>query len=946
MPPRDFWEAVISPLSKDRRPKTKPELVELYNAWTARGGIGPTRSRDAISVLVGMGLLTVSKKTKQLQWHDVKITKDTHLAAKPQKREKGEKWKPLVEMECDLCAHPFVSESDWNRHIRTRKHLAREMAWGIRNNRTKMEADKAGISINKPQFTDIELGKITDNNFIDFVVTSKSDQPRKLEEVVCLNEESFNLPLIDPLWIPSNHHIKIRLMFEPKSYGLHKTVVFFRFNGFTIARYIDVMVEDDLIRRMGPIAPFERPPIKDKREPGNIVPGVKPPTGKRRPGMTPPYHISNRIASLIAKEDGPGLKDILSKPLSPQNYISKQHSMLWIEESQMNIDIRMYDMHDVVMKKSANYLVLRVPGLAEKRPSVLYGDSVYVRLKDENKLEYQGYVHEVRLEEVCLRFNAQFHGIYIGQKCSVRFTFSRKPLREMHHAIESSGSLMHVLFPKTSKFVPERKAIEPRYLFSSRGFNTRQIQAITFIGGEHKKESAPYIVFGPPGTGKTTVLIEVILQCYKNNPQSRILVCASSNDASDLIVERLANHVGKSDMLRINAYSRSRDLSKTVEEFCLPRVGNHWEQPDRDILMKKRIIVTTCVTAGSLRAHDLPENFFNLLVVDESGHSFEGETLVPMIIAENAQIVLAGDPKQLGPIVRSICREKLELSMLERLTKLDAFQKSDDPLLQSFGGYNPLYITKLVENYRSHPDILKPPNDYFYQGDLIPKAAQFISESFCNWEGLTTRGFPLIFHGIIGKDERESNSPSWFNAVEAAQVIKYVEKVLDFKTSKLSHSDIGVITPYRKQAQKLSNEFRKRFWNIKVGSVEQFQGQEKRVIIISTVRSSKEFLEFDYSRNLGFLTNPKRMNVAITRAQALLIVIGNPHVLSADVHWKQFIEYCIKKKGYTGVPFQLQKDEIEEDVYEKLKNLSLDEVESIHEKEEVEDVEWELVDKQ
>src|SRR5262245_18993714 len=87
---------------------------------------------------------------------------------------------------------------------------------------------------------------------------------------------------------------------------------------------------------------------------------------------------------------------------------------------------------------------------------------------------------------------------------------------------------------------------------------------------------------------------------------------------------------------------------------------------------------------------------------------------------------------------------------------------------------------------------------------------------------------------------------------------------------------------------------------IKVGSVEDFQGQERRVIIISTVRSSTEFFEFDLQHNLGFLKNPKRFNVSITRAQALLIVIGNTHVLKEDQHWKGFLEYCIKNDAYTG----------------------------------------------
>lgn len=302
---------------------------------------------------------------------------------------------------------------------------------------------------------------------------------------------------MDPIWIPGGYHITIRLMFEPHSYGLHKTVVFFRFNGFTIARYIDILVEDDLIRQMAPVSPYKRPPIKNRRyskavmmnsEPGNIVPGEKPPTGKRRPGSIPPYNISARIASLITKEDWASLNSILTTPLSPQSYLLKQHSMLWIEESQMNNDIRSYDMNNAIMKKNGTFLVLRVPGLAEKRPSVLYGDSVYVRLDEKDKLEWQGYVHEVRMEEVCLRFNPKFHQLYLGQKCQVRFTFSRKPLKEMHHAVQMSTPLMARLFPDTSSFLPDRKGLEPKYLFSSRSFNTRQIQAITFIGQEHKRE--------------------------------------------------------------------------------------------------------------------------------------------------------------------------------------------------------------------------------------------------------------------------------------------------------------------------------------------------------------------------------------------------------------------------------------------------------------------------
>ncbi len=85
-----------------------------------------------------------------------------------------------------------------------------------------------------------------------------------------------------------------------------------------------------------------------------------------------------------------------------------------------------------------------------------------------------------------------------------------------------------------------------------------------------------------------------------------------------------------------------------------------------------------------------------------------------------------------------------------------------------------------------------------------------------------------------------------------------------------------------------------------VGSVEVFQGQERRVIIISTVRSSPKYVEIDAEYNLGFVSNPKRFNVAITRACALLIVIGNPKVLAADPHWGSLLWYCVEHGAYTG----------------------------------------------
>jgi helicase MOV-10 len=170
------------------------------------------------------------------------------------------------------------------------------------------------------------------------------------------------------------------------------------------------------------------------------------------------------------------------------------------------------------------------------------------------------------------------------------------------------------------------------------------------------------------------------------------------------------------------------------------------------------------------------------------------------------------------------------------------------------------------------------------------------------YEELPKKQFPIIFHGIIGKDEKEASSPSFFNIDEASQVKKYVVSLLGNRKNRIKGEHIGVITPYHAQRCKILDLLYKdpKFHDIKVGSVEEFQGQERRVIIISTVRSNKDFVTSDIRRSLGFVANKSRMNVALTRAQALLIVIGNPVVLSLDPLWRGFLNFVHKRGGWKG----------------------------------------------
>lgn len=132
------------------------------------------------------------------------------------------------------------------------------------------------------------------------------------------------------------------------------------------------------------------------------------------------------------------------------------------------------------------------------------------------------------------------------------------------------------------------------------------------------------------------------------------------------------------------------------------------------------------------------------------------------------------------------------------MTKAKPFQRSPFELDNSH--YNARVLTKLLDNYRSHPVIIDTSNKLFYDGELRVCADEMAREAFCRWEELPKKNFPIIFHGVVGKEVREGHSPSWFNPEEVAHVYKYVEKLMTARgTQKLQQTDVGIIAPYRQQ---------------------------------------------------------------------------------------------------------------------------------------------------
>ena len=318
--------------------------------------------------------------------------------------------------------------------------------------------------------------------------------------------------------------------------------------------------------------------------------------------------------------------------------------------------------------------------------------------------------------------------------------------------------------------------------------------------------------------------------------------------------------------------------------------------------------MSTCSTGSNLRNIGIPNEHFDAVFIDECGSAWEPEVLSCFVslLKYDGQLVLAGDPKQLGPVTFSVVAKQFGLgtSMLERLCEENELYTRHPEQYEAEGRYNSKYITKLVYSYRCHPRIMEIPNKMFYDNDLVCKASPAIANNLCEWRYLpNANDFPLIFHNIEGENVREANSPSWFNVAEVEQVVDYVRKLV-IETRAVTAAEIGIISPYQKQVHKIKLALKlssiPNYANVFVGSCEQIQGQERRVIIISTVRSNVNDFKFDEKYDIGFVSHPQRFNVAITRAQALLIMIGSEKVLRSSDLWNSMIEYCQQNGALIG----------------------------------------------
>ncbi|MDC0501870.1 MAG: AAA domain-containing protein [Candidatus Thalassarchaeaceae archaeon] len=455
--------------------------------------------------------------------------------------------------------------------------------------------------------------------------------------------------------------------------------------------------------------------------------------------------------------------------------------------------------------------------------------------------------------------------------------------------------------PGTASLTPELGGARGRSTSFAHDLNEPQL-----IASKAAIERRLTLIQGPPGTGKTHTAVR-ILESWAKQDVGTILAVADSNVAVDNLLEgllargvrsvRLGQPVKVREKLRqatmdaqMEIHPLRRDLETQLElnEKLNRRISSMkgkekglahrdikkgWKEIRRienqirdDILDKTQIVCCTCIGSGN---EILDGRRFSQVLIDEATQATEPASLVPLIRGAR-QIVLVGDHKQLPPTVLSFRAEEkgLKRSLFERLVDL---------------GIEPFLLTK---QYRMHPSISKFPNKQFYSSKLIDgvNASSRPAPAGLLWPDWDN---PVAFIPIEGGELVSPDGTSRENPAEVSWVLKITEDLLE--AGELTKKDIGIITPYAGQVRAIRNSMDEKLDDVEVRTVDGYQGREKEVIIFSCVRSNPE-------GNVGFLAEPRRLNVALTRAKRGLIVIGDPATLRSDKNWQAWLEYIRNSK--------------------------------------------------
>lgn len=520
----------------------------------------------------------------------------------------------------------------------------------------------------------------------------------------------------------------------------------------------------------------------------------------------------------------------------------------------------------------------------------------------------------------------------VGVQLSFDETSYRLMFEALEHTMRGKGRLGYL----RDLFYTSQKA--ERFTFQPMRFpylNATQEEAVNEV--LRAKDVA--VVHGPPGTGKTTTLVEAIYETLRR--ENQVLVCAQSNMAVDWISEKLVDR--GINVLRIGNPSRVNDkmLSFTYERRfeahpdypqlwsirkTMRELRAHRKRGDEKFHQKMESLrsratelevrinaelfgearVIACTLVGS--ANRLLDGMkFGTLFIDEAAQALEAACWIA--IRRAGRVVLAGDHCQLPPTVK--CYEAMRGGL-------------DKTLMQRIVANKPDVVTLLKIQYRMNEQIMRFSSDWFYHG-MVEAAPEVKHRSILDldrpMEWVDTSGELGVRSEVLGVrseyGEGGSNNPSSLISHPSSELESFRETFVGETFGRINKAeahltiqmlcnyferigkqrllderiDVGVISPYRAQVQYLrrlimKNEYLKPFRrSISVNTVDGFQGQERDIIVVSLVRSNDE-------GQIGFLRDLRRMNVAITRARMKLIIIGDQSTMTSHPFYKKLYQQC------------------------------------------------------
>jgi superfamily I DNA and/or RNA helicase len=575
---------------------------------------------------------------------------------------------------------------------------------------------------------------------------------------------------------------------------------------------------------------------------------------------------------------------------------------------------------------SGERLIVRISRPKEHQESYLFQSGKPVNLfsnasdMDEED-SVNGVINQVTNQEMLITLNCYelpdwIHDGYLG----VQLLFDEGSYREMEQAmtflIESDeihiNELKSILLGKTNaKFETNGHSVNVTSL------NKKQNEALNLI----KQALDVAIIHGPPGTGKTTTLVEAILEVLKEEEQ--VLVCAPSNTAVDLLTEKLGNKL--IDVLRIGNparvteeqlnktldarivhhqyYKELKSIKRKADEFrtLARKYKRNFGPSEReqrrllfeeaaklkaeaqqleffifnDIISKARVITSTLVGANN---YVLKGKKFRTVFIDEAAQALEPASWIPIIKSE--RVIFAGDHYQLPPTIKSAeaARAGFNITLFEKAIKRN---KAD---------------VMLMEQYRMNKQIMEFPSLIFYRDQLIANIGVANTKIF-------PEDLPVEFIDTAGTgffEQVDEETTSTYNQEEVNLLIRHFnDYIYQLEAMTMIHDvrDIGIISPYKAQVSLLREALKNGLGTgriseiLSINTVDSFQGQERDIVYISLVRSNEK-------GEIGFLSDIRRMNVAMTRARKKLVIIGDSSTICSHSFYDKLLDYVNEIGAY------------------------------------------------